>query len=198
MKIRAVFGASALVVGVSLIMSATVHADGGLTARIQSALETWVAERAAPEKITGVAAYLSFGDPGPAIEGFAGKVGARPDDPPVRQNTLFQMGSTSKSFTAAVILKLEAAGKLSLDDPLGKWLPQYPAWKDVTIRRLLNMTSGIPNYSETETISRAWIDDPTREFTAEELVKIAYPGGANDLPAARAITIPIPTTFSPA
>jgi hypothetical protein len=72
-------------------------------------------ERAPAEKITGVAAYISFGDPGPAIQAFDGKTGRDSRDPPVRQNTLFQMGSTSKSFTAAVILKLEAAGKLSLD-----------------------------------------------------------------------------------
>ncbi len=92
------------------------------------------------------------------------------------------MGSTSKSFAAAVILKLEAAGALSLDDTVGKWLPQYPAWKAVTIRRLLNMTSGIPNYSETEAISRAWVANPSRDLTAEELVGFAYPTGTNDLP----------------
>jgi D-alanyl-D-alanine carboxypeptidase len=159
-----------------------VRAEASLTARIQAALETWVAERAVPEKITGVAAYISFGDPGPAIEAFAGKVGADPRDPPVRQSTLFQMGSTSKSFAVAVILKLEAAGALSLDDTIGKWLPQYPAWKDVSIRRLLNMTSGIPNYSEAEPLSRAWTSEPSRDLTAAELVQVAYPIGTNDLP----------------
>jgi D-alanyl-D-alanine carboxypeptidase len=169
--------------GLALLVGASAQAQDARTARIQSALEKWVAERAPVEKITGVGAYISFGDPGPAIEAFAGKVGNAAQDPPVRQNTLFQMGSTSKSFAVGVILKLESAGKLSIDDTVGKWLPQFPAWKDVSIRRLLNMTSGIPNYSETETISRAWVSDPARQFTAQELVEIAYPTGVNDLPA---------------
>jgi D-alanyl-D-alanine carboxypeptidase len=141
-----------------------------------------VSETRAVEKITGVAAYISFGDPGPAIEAFAGKVGRAPRDPPVRQNTLFQMGSTSKSFTVALILKLEAAGKLSIDDTVGKWLPQYPAWKEARIRRLLNMTSGIPNYSETETISRIWVNNPNGDLTPAGLVDAAYPSGTNHLP----------------
>lgn len=170
-----------LALGLALAVP-VARAETSEAEQIQAALESWVAERASAEKVTGVAAYVSFGDPGPAIEAFAGKTGRDPQDPPVRQNTLFQMGSTSKSFAAAVILKLEAEGKLSLDDPLGKWLPQYPAWKDVSIRRLLNMTSGIPNYSETETISRAWVNEPTRDLTAEELVQAAYPSGANALP----------------
>lgn len=170
-----------LALGLALV-APVARAEASQAEQIQAALESWVAERAPAEKITGVAAYVSFGDPGPAMEAFAGKTGRDPQDPPVRQNTLFQMGSTSKSFAAAVILKLEAAGKLSLDDPLGKWLPQYQAWKDVSIRRLLNMTSGIPNYSETETLSRAWVNEPTRDLTAEELVKAAYPSDANALP----------------
>ncbi len=167
----------------ALLSAPGAKAEASQAERIQAALDTWVAERAPVEKITGAAAYVSFGDPGPAIEAFAGKVGRDPADPPVGRDTLFQMGSTSKSFCAAVILELEAAGKLSLDETIGRWLPQYPAWKDVTIRRLLDMTSGIPNYSESETISRAWISEPTRDLTAEDLVKIAYPAGANALPA---------------
>jgi D-alanyl-D-alanine carboxypeptidase len=174
--------AFSIALGMPFATAPRAQAEATWTARIQAAPETWVAERAPIEKITGVATYISFGDPGPAIEAFAGKVGAAPQDPPVRQNTLFQMGSTSKSFTAALILELEAAGELSLDDTVGKWLPQFPAWKDVSIRRLLNMTSGIPNYSETETIARAWVSEPTRDLTADELVKAAYPTGTNDLP----------------
>ncbi len=182
MKLSSGFVLLAVAIATAFLAAPRTRAEN-VTARVQAALAAWVAERATPEKITGVAAYISFGDPGPAIEAFSGKVGADQHDPPVRQNTLFQMGSTSKSFTVAVILKLEAAGELSLDDTIGKWLPQYPAWKDVSIRRLLNMTSGIPNYSETETLSREWVKEPTHDLTAAELVRIVYPTGRNDLPA---------------
>jgi D-alanyl-D-alanine carboxypeptidase len=173
---------TAIAAAVGLLIAFDANAQPGQAEKVQAALEKWLAERAPIEKVTGIAAYVSFGDPGPAIEAFAGKVGRNADDGPVDQDTLFHMGSTSKSFTAAVILKLEAAGKLSIDDTIAKWLPQYPAWKDVSIRRLLNMTSGIPNYSETEFISKVWATEPDRELTAGELVKLAYPTGSNDLP----------------
>src|SRR5262249_31170860 len=114
-----------------------------------------------------------------------GKVGRDPDAGPVDQDTLYQMGSTSKSFTVAVLLQLEAAGKLSIDDTLGNWLPEYSAWKDVTIRRLLNMTSGIPNYSETEWMSRAWANEPMRAFSFKELADAAYPSATNKLPVSQ-------------
>lgn len=154
--------------------------------RVQAALDAWLAARAPIENVTGIAAYISFSATGPAIEAFAGKVGRGPDDAgPVDQDTLYQMGSTSKSFTVAVILKLEAAGKLSINDTLGKWLQEYPAWKDVTIRRLLNMTSGIPNYSETEWMSEAWANEPMRAFSLKELADAAYPSDANRLPVSK-------------
>jgi D-alanyl-D-alanine carboxypeptidase len=173
-------------VGIFAWMSVVVFASSALAAqqaeRVQAALDAWLATQGPIEKVTGIAAYISFGATGPAIEAFAGSVGRDPDSGPVDQDTLYQMGSTSKSFTVAVILQLEAAGKLSIDDTLGKWLPEYSAWKDVTIRRLLNMTSGIPNYSETEWMSKAWASEPIRDFTFKELVDAAYPSATNRLP----------------
>jgi D-alanyl-D-alanine carboxypeptidase len=154
----------------------------GQVERVQAALDDWLDDRAAVEGVTGIAAYVSLATPGPAIEAFAGRTGRSPDDPPVDQDTLFGMGSASKSFTAAVILKLEAEGLLTIDDTVGAWLPDYPAWADASIRSLLDMTSGIPNYSETEFISRVWVSEPHRDLTAEELVAAAYPTGTNDLP----------------
>jgi D-alanyl-D-alanine carboxypeptidase len=164
---------------IAMVLAPAIEAmaEPRLPEKVQSALESWLADRAPVEKATGIAAYVSFGDPGPAIEAFAGKVGRAPNDAPVSQDTLYQMGSTSKSFAAAVILKLEAAGKLSLDETVGRWLPEYPAWKDVAIRRLLNMSSGIPTYSETEAMSRMWAEEPNRTMSAQDLVKLA-----NNLP----------------
>lgn len=171
--------AGAVIAGLATNVSAAEPTE---VERVQAAIDAWVAAQAPIEKITGIASYISFGPAGPSIEAFSGKVGRDPDAGPVDQDTLYQMGSTAKSFTVAVILQLEAAGKLSIDDPLGQWLPEYPAWKDVTIRRLLNMTSGIPNYSETEWMSRAWANEPMRAFTLKELADAAYPSDTNHLP----------------
>lgn len=171
--------------GVVVLASAALAAESTQVQRVQAALDAWLAARAPVEKVTGIAAYISFGAAGPAIEAFAGKVGREPDAGPVDQDTLYQVGSASKSFTVAVILQLEAAGKLSIDDPLGKWLPEYPAWKDVTIHHLLDMTSGIPNYTETERLSLAWANEPKRAFTLKELADAAYPSATNQLPSTK-------------
>jgi D-alanyl-D-alanine carboxypeptidase len=171
--------------GMAVLATTAFAAEPSEVEKVQAALDAWLAARAPVEKVTGIAAYISFGATGPAIEAFAGKVGRDPDSGPVDQDTLYQMGSTSKSFTVAVILQLEAAGKLSIDDPLGKWLPEYPAWKDVTIRRLLNMTSDIPNYSETEWMSQACEKDPMRAFTLKELADAAYPSATSQLPVSK-------------
>ena len=57
--------------------------------------------------------------------------------------TLFAIGSVTKTFTAALVLRLVEEGVLRLDDPVGRWLPAYRGQPRLTIRTLLNHTSGI-------------------------------------------------------
>jgi len=66
---------------------------------------------------------------------------------PITPHTVFDLGSTSKQFTASAILLLAGDGKLSLDDDVRRWLPELPAYtRPITIRNLLNHTSGLRDY----------------------------------------------------
>ncbi len=63
----------------------------------------------------------------------------------IDDNSLFQLASVSKQFTAAAILILKDRGELSLDDKVTRFFPEFP-YTEVTVRHLLNHTSGLPKY----------------------------------------------------
>jgi D-alanyl-D-alanine carboxypeptidase len=62
-------------------------------------------------------------------------------------NTIFEIGSITKQFTAALIMKLQEQGKLQVDDSINKYLPEYGFPPAITLRTLLTHTSGLPNYT---------------------------------------------------
>ncbi len=67
---------------------------------------------------------------------------------PNAPDTRFRLGSITKQFTAAGILLLEERGKLKVEDPISKYLPDSPAaWKNITFFHLLTHTSGIPSFT---------------------------------------------------
>ena len=68
---------------------------------------------------------------------------------PVSAETRFAIGSVSKQFTAVSVLQLADQGKLSLDNVLAKYLPNLPNADRITLRMLLNQTSGLHNYPNT-------------------------------------------------
>ena len=70
---------------------------------------------------------------------------------PLTTEDKFQIGSVTKQFVAAALLKLQQENKLSIDDEVTKYLPQLENFKGVTIRDVLNHTSGIPNYTDEPT-----------------------------------------------
>ena len=64
-------------------------------------------------------------------------------------NTRFRIASVTKQFTAMAVMQLVAAGKLSVDDPLCKFIEQCPErWAPITVRHLLTHTHGLPNYTD--------------------------------------------------
>jgi CubicO group peptidase (beta-lactamase class C family) len=65
----------------------------------------------------------------------------------ITPDTVFDIASVSKQFTAAVILLLAQGNRLTLDDALSKYVPELPAWADtVNLGQLMHQTSGIPDY----------------------------------------------------
>jgi CubicO group peptidase (beta-lactamase class C family) len=68
---------------------------------------------------------------------------------PAKPETVYEIASLTKAFTACAILVLTQEERISLDGPIATYLEGLPdAWRGVTVRQLLNHTSGIPNYQE--------------------------------------------------
>jgi CubicO group peptidase (beta-lactamase class C family) len=85
---------------------------------------------------------------------------------PVTPQTVFEIGSVTKQFTAAGILLLQQDGKLSVDDRISRYLKDIPeSWSNITIRHLLTHTSGIRNYTGMDGF------ELTRHLTQEEFIR---------------------------
>ena len=93
---------------------------------------------------------------------------------PPRADTHFRIASNTKTMTAAVILQLAQEGKLGLDDPVSKYVPGVPNGDNITIAELLEMRSGLYNYTNAPAISASVDRDPTRVWTPDELLAIAF------------------------
>lgn len=105
---------------------------------------------------------------------------------PIKPNMYFRMGSNTKTYVATLILQLVDAGKLGLDDPVNTFLgaemqaymPAYDGNR-ITIRHLLNHTSGIANFTIDSAWGNAFISEPLKQYFPQELLLIAN-SHAND------------------
>jgi CubicO group peptidase (beta-lactamase class C family) len=90
---------------------------------------------------------------------------------PIAPDTVFDIGSTSKQFTAFAVLLLERDGKLSLDDDVRKFVPEIPDYGHrITIRHLLSHTSGLRDYTDLMDLDGHETADHTTELDALEIV----------------------------
>jgi CubicO group peptidase (beta-lactamase class C family) len=105
-------------------------------------------------------------------------------------DTIFEAGSVSKQFTAAAVLLLEREGKLSLDDPARKYIPELPDYSapsasegsgQLTIRQMLNHTSGLRDWGSVEDIA-GW-PRTTRVYTHADVLEIVNHQRALNFPS---------------
>lgn len=141
--------------------------DAGTVATLQAALDTARRERPIP----GISAAIQLGD-GTRWEGVAG-VGERgPGGWAVDPSTPFVVASITKTFVAAAVLQLADEGVLSIDDPLGRWLPDHPRGDIVTLRHLLGHTSGEANYFGHPDYEALVFGRPTHRWTTDEILSL--------------------------
>jgi D-alanyl-D-alanine carboxypeptidase len=169
-----------LLIAGSICCAPAWASDEPVTTQLQQIIDDYLAQQGQTEKITGIQMQVSLDNGRQVISVSAGNDGL-PHPRPMTPDSLFQIGSNTKSFTAALILKLEAEGKLNIDQTVGDWLPEYTAWKSITIKQLLNMTSHIPDYDSTVTVAEKLLD-LHYQFTPRELIASVNPDDGVQLP----------------
>lgn len=87
-------------------------------------------------------------------------------------NDKIRIGSITKTFVATVILQLYDEGKLKIDDKLSRFYPDYPNSENITIRQVLDMTSGIPDYIDDSAVTKSFFYDRLDKYTPGEIYEI--------------------------
>src|SRR5581483_6101237 len=141
---------------------------------LRANLTKYLAARGSIEHISAASMSVNFTPNTPNIDVAAGTTTYK-GRIPVTPGNLFQIGSNTKAFTSVMLLQLEAQRKLTIEQKLGTLLSQYPAWKNINVRQLLNMTSGIPTYDDSDTILARYAKNPTAYISAKTLVASMYP-----------------------
>jgi len=88
---------------------------------------------------------------------------------PLRADSVFRIGSMTKQFAAAGLLQLVDAGRVKLEDPLSKYVPEYPGGDRITVLQLLNHTAGVRNY----TAIPGYMNEPVRrDLTTAQMIDV--------------------------
>jgi D-alanyl-D-alanine carboxypeptidase len=146
--------------------AATTTFGAATTKAIDLAITNWFARYKAPGVIVGIwfpqkGSYVSAQGVGNPSTG----IGMHLDDH-------MRIGSVTKTFTITLLLQLADRKRISLDDPVSKYVPNVPNGSKITLRMLANMTSGIFNYTEDAIWEEQAAANPYRTWTTRELVNV--------------------------
>ena len=156
------------VVGFALSMvTHAVMAQGGDVAKI----DRYVARELARQHIPGMAVGIYRNGTIAPVKGYG--LANEELSVAVKPATIFQSGSIGKQFTATAIMMLVEDGKVALDDSLPKYFPEAPAtWRGITVRKLLNHTSGLSDYTSDSLTRPGGPINLRADYTEAQLVSI--------------------------
>src|SRR5881296_3390052 len=167
---------ASLLIGVALLIAAcsrhgSTAGSSALKPIDQAALQTMVDTTAKELLIPGAVVLLRTPQGEFTVTHGTTRLGTMS---PPRADTRFRIASNTKTMTAAVIVLLAQEEKLSLDDPVSKYVPDVPNGDRISITDLLKMRSGLYNYTNDRIISKTIDTDPAKVWTPAELLAIAF------------------------
>lgn len=165
---------------VAIVLSAVTLPAAAQTRAPLAGLDAYVAQVVKDWNVSGLAIAVVKGDSTLFMKGYGVKELGKPD--PVTPNTLFSIGSNTKSFTAAVVGMLVDEGKMRWDDKVTRWLPGFQLYdpyvtREINLRDVLSHRSGLGRrgdmnwllggYSRAETLRRIRYLPPSQGFRVE-------------------------------
>ena len=167
---------ASLLVGVALLIAAcsrpgSTAGSSALKPIDQAALQTMVDTTAQELLIRGAVVLLRTPQGEFTVTYGTTLLGATT---PPRADTHFRIASNTKTMAAAVIMQLAQESKLSLEDPVSKYVPGVPNGDNITIAELLEMRSGLYNYTNAPEFSASLDRDHTKVWSPAELLAIAF------------------------
>lgn len=133
--------------------------------------------RSAAQRVVeaGAPGFLARVDDGRRVETAAAGLADRATHRRLGANDQFEIGSNTKMFTATLILQLVDQGRVRLDAPIARYLPGVvPGGDRITVRMLLNHTSGLFNYTADPEFLPAVLRDPGYAHSVQELLDVAF------------------------
>jgi CubicO group peptidase (beta-lactamase class C family) len=125
----------------------TAVPEGVLSPKDLAAFDFVVEKKIEAVPLAGVTLAIRWGNNPPYLKGYGHADLATAT--PAMADTVYQIASLTKQFTAAAVMQLVEQGRIGLDDPVSRFYPQAPeTWQGVTVHHLLSHTSGIPDVGE--------------------------------------------------
>lgn len=153
---------------ICLLVATTTFAHAGIDDATRARLQRAVDSVQKAEKIQGVSAAVVINDDiwaGTAGESFAGRS--------MQTEMTLGIGSNTKTLIAVTLLRLQEQGLVDLDAPISTWVPRHPNIDStITVRQLLNHSSGIGDYSAEQKYRDSCLADPTHVWTPLELMSL--------------------------